>query len=492
MTGVLERADLRAAASWSLAALALYLATAARGLVWADSSKLTVYALSSYFPTLNPGDHPGWTLLAGVWLRLAGGDPVVGAHRLSAVAGALAVGLLFLVLRSRGADRGRAHTALALALVALPVWWAATVAETYLPAVALALAGALALRCGARGWRWPLAGAAFGLALACHALALFLVLPLLWEAERWRSWRALPGAAAGAAPAWLAVFGAPADPLTGFTAAGAATWRWHWEVFVALARVPRGLAVLAALLVYGVGALGAAALWLGRREKRGSRVWTASLAVLALLLAAYAPYRLHVMAAFLTVGALLALPARLGAGARAVHVLAQVVVYLSVPALLTVAGRQGLGVRVLPGRNNAFYFLCPIKNAAWGRHLWPPSALFDPGADAYVAGLGACAPPGAAVLADFNAGAPLRLAQLARSWRRDLEVHPVAVDVALASPEPARALEAEIRRELPRRPVVLADTYAPYYRPDELAAHLTVSPCRVGAVVGAGPTGGGP
>ncbi len=492
MTSGLESADRRAAASWLIAALALYLATAARGLVWADSSKLTLYALASYVPSLNPGDHAGWTVLARAWLRLAGGDPVAAAHRFSALAGALAACLLFLVLRVRGADRERAHTAVALAVAALPVWWAATVAETYLPALALTLAGALALRCGARAWRWPAAGVAFGLALACHALAIFLVVPLLWEAEGGRSWRALPGAAAGAAPMWLALAGAPADPLTGFSAAGGATWRWHWEAFVALARVPRGLAVLAALLLYAFGALGAAALWRARREAPGGRVWAASLAALAVLLAAYAPYRLHVMSALVVVGALLALPVRLGATARAAHVLVQVVAYLSLPAALTLAGRQDLGVRVLPGRNNAFYFLCPVKNATWRRAAWRPAALFDAGADAYVEALGTCAPPHAAVLADFNPGAPLRLAQRARAWRRDLEVRPVAVDVALAAPDPARALEAEIRRALPQRAVVLADTYPPYYRLDELSARLAVSRCRVGALVGALPAGAGP
>ncbi len=491
MTGGLESADRRAAAMWFLAPLVLYLATAARGLVWADSSKLTLYALAPYLPSLNPGDHAGWTLLARAWLWAAGGDPIAAAHRLSAVAGALVACLLFLVLRARGADPEAAHTAAAIAVVALPVWWAATAAETYLPALALTLAGALALRLGAGGRRWLLAGVAWGLAAACHALALLLVVPLAWEAEGRRAWRLLPGAALGAAPVWMALFGAPADPLTGFAAAGAATWRWHWAAFVAASRVPRGLATLAALLLYGFGAFGTAAVWRGRRERRWRAVWGVSLGALALLLAAYAPYRLHVMTAFLVVGALLALPVRLGAAARAAHLLAQCALVLAVPALLTVAGLQDLGVRVLPGRNNAFYFLCPLKGVPLGRGAWRPAALFDPGTDAYVEELGRCAPPGAAVVADFNTGAPLRLAQVARGWRRDLEVRPVAVDVALAAPDPARALEGEIERALAARPVVLADTYPPYYRLDEIGARLAVSRCRVGAVVAARPGGGG-
>ena len=63
--------------AWFLASLALYLVTGAQGLVWGDSSKLTLYALAHHFPSLNPGDHAGWTLLAWGWLRALGGDPVV-------------------------------------------------------------------------------------------------------------------------------------------------------------------------------------------------------------------------------------------------------------------------------------------------------------------------------------------------------------------------------------------------------------------------------
>jgi hypothetical protein len=44
VTGI-TKADVRYGAGWFAASLALYLASAARGLVWADSSKLTLYAL---------------------------------------------------------------------------------------------------------------------------------------------------------------------------------------------------------------------------------------------------------------------------------------------------------------------------------------------------------------------------------------------------------------------------------------------------------------
>jgi hypothetical protein len=487
---------------WFAGALVLYWLTGARGLIWADPSKLTLYALAGYFPSLNPGDHAGWTILAWSWLHVVGGDPVVAAHRLSAVAGALAVGFAALLVLARTGDRARANTTAALLVVALPLWWAAAVAETYALALAATLAGALVLQVASRGWRWWVAGLVWGLAFAMHAMSIFLIVPLAWEAVGTRAWRLLPAAFVGSAPLWLAVFGGPRDPLTGFAASGVSTWRWHWEAFLALARAPKNAAVLAALLLYALGVFGAVALWRGRREPRGSAVWAWSLGALSLLLLTYAPYRLHLMVAFLLVGLVLALPVRLPAWGRLGHVLFQALLYLAVPAALTVAGRQNLGVRVLPGRNNAFYFLCPLKGVSgsapeaadaahapsglrstvrrWGREL-------EPGTGTYLARFGVCVPAGvpAVVLADFNPGAVLRLAQVAQGWRPELDVRPVAVDVALGASDPLAALAGGVERELATSGIVLlADSYGPYYHPQGLSALFDLYPC--GTAVGVG------
>ena len=478
---------------WFAACLALYLLTGARGLIWADPSKLTLYALEGYFPSLNPGDHAGWTVLAWAWLHLVGGDPVVAAHQLSALCGALVVALAALLVLARSGDRARAHTAAALVMAALPLWWAATVAETYAPALAATLAGALALSVSPRGSRWWVAGGFWGLALAMHAMTVFLIAPLAWEADREKTWRVMPGLVVGSAPVWWAVFGGPHDPLTGFAASGASTWRWHWEAFLALARAPHSAMVLGTLVLYALGLVGVVALWRGRRGPRGSPAWAWSLGALFLLLLTYAPYRLHLMVAFLLVGLLLALPVRVPAWARVAHVVMQALVYLAIPAVLTAAGRQSLGVRVLPHRNNAFYFLCPVKSIRFrppfsgSLEVRPRSdsktallrwnEALDPGADLYLAGVDPCAPTGAAVVADFNPGAVLRLAQVVRGWRTDLGIRPVAVDVALGAPDPVAALVATVQREIGARPVVLADSYAPYYYPRQLSTHFALLPC---------------
>jgi hypothetical protein len=492
-TGLSPRDARAVGGTWFAAALTLYWLTGARGLIWADASKLTLYALKGYFPSLNPGDHAGWTVLAWAWLRLVGGDPVLAAHRLSAVCGALVVALAAVLVLVRSGEKARAHTAAALILAALPIWWAASVAETYAPALAAALAGALVLTASTRGWRWWVAGGIWGLAIAMHAMTLFLIVPLAWEGAREKAWRLLPGAVVGSAPLWLALFGAPCDPLTGFAASGLSTWRWHWEAFLALARTPRNAVALVALLLYALGVLGIVALWRARSGTRGSTVWVWSLAAFSLLLVTYAPYRLHLMIALLLVGLLLALPVRLPAWARVGHVALQALVYLAVPTVLTIAEGQNLGVRVLPFRNNAFYFLCPVKSirlrpvVSGATEASPPadsrtalqrwSMALDPGTDHYLAGFDRCAPTGAGVVADFNPGAVLRLAQVARGWRPDLEIRPVAVDVALGAPDPAAALAAAVEREIGARPVVLADSYAPYYHPNRLSTRFALRLC---------------
>ena len=493
MAARLARTDVRLAVAWFAAALALYLATGARGLLWADASKLTLYAIAGYFPSLNPGDHAGWTVLAWAWLHLVGGDPVVAAHRFCALAGALTVALSFLVVLARGGDRGRAHTSAALVLVAHPIWWSATATETYAAALAATLAGALVVEAASGRARWWVAGFLWGLAVAIHAMAAFLIVPLAWDAARVHAWRLVPGILVGSTPVWLAVFGGPLDPLTGFAASGASTWSWHWGAFVAFGRAPFNALVLGGLLLYGLGPFGLAALWRRGEGRPGRRAWAACLAGLAVLLLGYAPYRLHLMVGFLLIGLVLARPVRLPAWARLAHVALQTLAYLAVPLALAVAGHASIGARVLPFRNNATYFLCPIKGLPFARSGGEDrSRWFDPGTDRYLASLASCAPASAVVLADFNPGAVLALAHAARGWRPDLTLRPVAVDVALSAADPVGALVAEVRREGASHPVVLADTFEPYYHTAELGSVFDLRPCRAGALVGPPRNGSSP
>lgn len=507
---------------WLVGAAALYGATAAREPVWADASKLTLYALHGYWPSLNPGDHAGWVVQARLVLVMLGWiGPVRAMHLLSALAGAVSVALLHGTVRSWTGDRERAHAAAAVLLVAHGPWWASTVAETYMPAVALVMVVARLSRSRGRAARLG-AGAAAGLALATHAFSIILTAPLLvWSLSGRRAgaqaegsealelgpqpggaWRRrllaaallAAGMALGTMPLWLGLIGTPADPLTGHVSAGAGSWSWHLAAFIEPRRMLRGALVLGALVCLNLGPLGLLGLLRAARRPGAAahpRPGSAAVALvlLGLVLTTYSAYRLHLMTIFLVVGLLLLVPPRLGTGLRTAHVILQAAGLVMLPVLLGLLGYQDLGVRRAPGRNAAAYFLSPVKTLGTG-------------ADQYARSLLEAAPPRAVILADFNLGAPLRLVQETEDLRPDLEIVPTAVDDAMARPDPTAALAEMIQRQLGRepgvnggprpdgagRPVVLADSWEPYYHTVELRQRfgLRIVPCGPGWLVTAG------
>lgn len=466
---------------WGGAALAVFGLSAAPGMVWADSAKLTLYALHSYLPSFNPGDHAGWTVVARMWLALTWFLPAAYAlNLLSAVSGAVVVGGVHRLLSRWGESSQTAHGAAAVLLASHPLWWAAAVAESYAPALALVVAGALLLRRGTARSRFS-AGVCCGLAVAAHAFAAVLIVPLV-AASRRRGWVALAaGAVLGAAPMWLAVFGTPRDPLTGFASGGLTSWSWHVAAFLSPTRLLVGLSAVACAVGAAVGPLGVRGAI--RRVASGGvsrhpspRLAAAALCVLAAVLTVYSPYRLHLMAAFLVVGAVLIVPPALTLRWCLVHVALQVALYGGAAAAAHLWGHEDLGVRELPGRHNARYF------------LWPPKTG-EASAERYARELLAALPQGAVVLADFNQGAVLRLAQVVGKVRPDVDVIPTAVDDALATPNAAATLSERIAGYRGGgREVVLADDWPPYYRLEELRAMgYAFSPCGPGLLVRTNP-----
>ena len=443
---------------------AVYLLGAAHTVQWADASKLTLYALAGHVPSLNPGDHPGWTLLAWLWLHLFPKEPAYAGHLLSALVAATAVGLLAYLLTIRGHPRmAVVGTALIWAIAHAP-WWAAEMAESYSLAIALTLGTLVADERG----QPCLAGILAGWAAATHALTLFLTGPALFRKASLRS--KVFGFALGSAPVWLALF-VPLhpDPLTGFFSGNFATVSWHWQAFFSLSHLGKGLVVVAALIGYNLGPMG---LWNWRASAAPSGCGLVPLACLTLFLASYATFRLHLMVGFLLLGLLLWCPVRLTPVGALAHVTVQLTLYLGTPHLLSAVGFGHLGVRLLPGRNNATYFLNPIKATE-------KSALL------YSQKLFAEAPPGAVVLADFNPGAVLKLRQKVERVRKDVIIIPTAVDDTLKDPHPPKALAELAEAWLTQgRKVVLADTYEPYYHLTKLQAQgLLLKPCGPGVLV---------
>ncbi len=427
---------------------ALYLLTAARTPQWADASKLTLYALHGYFPSLNPGDHPGWTVLAWLWLQLVPQDPILACHWLSALAGALSVAFLVKLLLLQEKPPQVVRGAAVVWGVAHSLWWAAAATETY------TLASALTLACLVAGHKQKglLAGLLAGWAAATHALTLFLTAPALATGSGLGQRAA--GFLVGASPVWLGLFFNPGrDPLTGHSSAGLPSLAWHVASFLSPSRFLLGLALLIALLLWNLGPLGFWAWWQASPGRRAA-LWR--LAVLALFLAFYAPFRLHLMVGFLLLGLLLWRPPSLTKAAVGLQLLTQTVLYLGVPWALTHWNLAGLYLRPLPYRNNAAYFLNPVKAS-------------DRSAHHYALELFSTAPPNAVILADFNPGAVLKLMQETRKLRPDITVEPTVVDNCVRSAKPAECLAQRIKEVLEQgRPVLLADAYEPYYRLSEL------------------------
>ena len=169
-------------------ALVLFGATAAPGVLWGDSAKLTLMALDvELLP--QPGGHPTYVLLAALWVRLWPSDPAYALNMFSVISAAIAVALLYRSLRFSIGTAGAAFAAVTLACSHL-FWNSATLAESYAPAAAI-LAGLLALSVGyfddPRPWRLWLAALLLGLGAGINSIVIIalpaLAIPLI---HRWR------------------------------------------------------------------------------------------------------------------------------------------------------------------------------------------------------------------------------------------------------------------------------------------------------------------
>ena len=167
----------------SLAALALYVATLAPTVATIFDDSLEFQVVLPSLGIAHPTGYPLYTLLGWFFSRLPIGDLAYRINLLSALAGAAAVGVMFLTARRLGS--GRLPAALMAAVFALSAtWWSqATIAEVY-TLHGLAVALILYLTLSDRGTRTPWLALVFGLALAHHRTTLLLapgvLVYLLW------------------------------------------------------------------------------------------------------------------------------------------------------------------------------------------------------------------------------------------------------------------------------------------------------------------------
>jgi hypothetical protein len=164
-----------------LAAFGVYWRTLAVSIVWGDSAELTAAAYCAGVP--HPTGYPLYMLLGHALARLVPwGSPAYRMNLLSALAGALAVALLYPLLlrftRSRAAS-----AAMTLTFAFIPLYWShAVITEVY----TLHILGMVAVmncvlawdRRGDRRWLWA-AALAYGLCFTHHLLSVLLAPGLL-------------------------------------------------------------------------------------------------------------------------------------------------------------------------------------------------------------------------------------------------------------------------------------------------------------------------
>lgn len=116
----------------ALAALALYVVTLAPSVATVFDDSLEFQVVLPTLGIAHPTGYPLYTLLGWAWSRLLPlGDVIYRVNLLSAVAAALAVGLLYLTARRLEATRWAAALLTALFAVSA-IWWSqSTVAEVY-------------------------------------------------------------------------------------------------------------------------------------------------------------------------------------------------------------------------------------------------------------------------------------------------------------------------------------------------------------------------
>ena len=130
---------------------------------WYDSGEYVVGCAT--LGIVHPPGHPLYMLL-GRLFTLVFPDPVIAVHLMSAVSGAAAIALFYVVARMISVGR-TAATLGALALALSPLFWSQTaIAEVYAPLISIILLGlALLLRGSCNGDRRLLVAAAYAVGL---------------------------------------------------------------------------------------------------------------------------------------------------------------------------------------------------------------------------------------------------------------------------------------------------------------------------------------
>ncbi len=286
-----------------LCALVLYMATLLPGLGIGDTAEFQ--RVVPLLELAHPTGYPLYTLLGWLWTHLLpGGSAAWRLNAFSAVAGAVAVSILYLCARALGQLRTVAAAA-ALTLATTPTFWSqSTIAEVYALAALLQAILVLALlRWRAQRWPFWVVGLVLGLGLAHHR-TIVLMLPgaLLFIALSRRPRLAELGQALAAtlgccllyfyvplhAPVWLNRW----EVLRDYLSAGSVAADWLSFQHLQADGIARPLDLLRRFTWPELGVLGTllallGALWLAWRDRAAGALLVASYTLTLLFCSAY-------------------------------------------------------------------------------------------------------------------------------------------------------------------------------------------------------------
>ncbi len=469
-------------------ALALYIVTLAPTVLWFDGGYLQFLAAQGSLKA-SAGSHPLWVFAAHQFTYLPLGDVAWRVNFSSAVFAAVTIGLVYLVLYEMGVRRYPRLVATLAFMVSHTFWSNAVTAEVYaltLMLMTLQVWSMLRWRGSGQMRYLALAGAALGLGIVTHLLALLYAPALVWLLCRERArltWRAILGFGIALliciAPlvllalhdAWLvglhgwevirwAVFSSDGIDFSGaffdFSAVLLPSDLFQWVAFLGLQFV--GLAGLC-------GLVGAVTIW--RAAERSVAVYMLLL-YLGVMAFAFA-YRIGERYVFYLPG-YLSFTVWIGFGVQwlwsrvtrlrsrwlqallLVLVLVVPVAFYRVAPELVSRGLTFRPTRHVPGSHSKYYFLWPPKNGYTDARL-------------YAEGVLAALPSDAILFADHVLFFPVRFVHEIEGVRPDVSVE-ICCGAELAAAVAARGA----------RPLAIADTNPDIYPLERLQESYDIVP----------------
>src|SRR3972149_1581890 len=176
----LLKTDALFAVLMGISALALYIRTLAPSLLWGDSAEFQT--LSYTLGMTHPSGYMTQIMLGKLFTYVPVGNIAYRVNLMSAFFGALAVALVYLIVRILGGRTIPGISASMMLALTPFFWWRALIAESYAPAAGMVATIWLLFLFWRQTQKWSylsLAGLAGGLSIAIHSTVIMTTLPVL-------------------------------------------------------------------------------------------------------------------------------------------------------------------------------------------------------------------------------------------------------------------------------------------------------------------------